>query len=752
MNLAALLLLPSGHIAAAPSLPPVVPKPVSMHVGTGRGFTVSRNTLLVDENGTTASALLQSLLKRGAGFTLKTAKHGNTRGAISLIKAPKGALRQGEYKLHSGSDGIRIWFGDKGGAVYAVQTLRQLLPQAIEGPKPSTTTKWSVPAIEITDYPRFSWRGMHLDVSRHFFQPSFIEKYLDYISMMKMNVFHWHLVDDGGWRIEIEKYPKLTSVGAWRYGITTGWDQSKLSYGAEAGAKYGGFYTKAQVREIVKYAEDRDINVVPEIEMPGHTMPVFAAYPDLMCQNQPASAVSGQPSSNVYCVGNEKTFGFIQDVLDEVMDMFPSKWIHIGGDEVDKSYWHRCSLCQEKMKAEGLKNEESLQSYFVKRIDKYLASKGRRLMGWDEILEGGLAPGATVMSWRGIDGGIAAAKSGHDVVMSPTSHCYFDFAYSGQSTEHVYTFDPVPAALNATQAKHVLGGQANVWTEWIPTEARAEFMIWPRMGAMAETLWSPKAGRDTGEFMGRVSSLFGRLDRLGSSYFLPAPQVAMSAILFKGKAKVEAIQDKQMPGKLHYTIDGTVPTLKSPLYTKPVTVTKAASIRFAYLTPSGKPGDIAQVDCLPAHTEKVANLQNGWKAAYYEGSWTAVPNFAKLKPVISGFMNRIGFDIRHHDENFALDLNGYFKAPKDGVYHFEISSDDGSILKVGGATVINHDGPHGGTMKDGNVWLPKGWHKIEIGYYQGSGAYSLSLAVKVPGTSKIAKADSFVYSHGPGRD
>ncbi len=276
----------------------------------------------------------------------------------------------------------------------------------------------------------------------------------------------------------------------------------------------------------------------------------------------------------MYCAGNEATYKFVENVLDEVMALFPSKWIHIGGDEVDKEYWHRCPVCQAKMKTLGLKNEEQLQSYFVQRIDKYLASKGRRLIGWDEILEGGLAKGATVMSWRGIDGGIAAAKAGHDVVMTPGSHLYFDASYAGQPTEHVYTFEPIPAALTVAEGKHVLGAQANVWCEWIPTTQRVEYMIFPRMMAIAEVDWSPKAGRDTNEFLGRLASVFPRLDRLGASYYVPAPRVPMNAFLFDGSAKVAAIVDKGL-GTLRYTLDGSKPKGSSTAYTGPITVTMA---------------------------------------------------------------------------------------------------------------------------------------------------------------------------------
>ncbi|MFI5386763.1 MAG: beta-N-acetylhexosaminidase, partial [Fimbriimonadales bacterium] len=496
-------------VTAAP--PSIIPKPVSAEFSGRAPFLIEGITPLVDDRDTFASRLLLEILEKGAHKKLQKASTLRLAGIEFVREIDTNRSKEG-YDLEVTASGIKIRYSDDAGALYAVETLRQLLPPEIDSPK-GTHQTLAVPACEIHDSPRFPWRGMHLDVSRHFFPPSFIKRYIDYIAMMKMNVFHWHLVDDGGWRLQIDKYPRLTSVGAWRYGVTTDWDQSRLRFDPESKLpKYGGFYTKSDVRDIVKYAADRNVTIVPEIEMPGHAMPVFAAYPEVGCQDQPPAAQQGQPATNVYCAGNEKTYQFIEDVLTEVMELFPSKWIHIGGDEVWKAYWHRCPVCQAKIKSEGLKNEDELQSYFVRRIDRFLSDHGRRLIGWDEILEGGLAQGATVMSWRGIDGGIAAAKSGHDVVMSPTSHAYFDALYNTQSTEHVYTFEPVPEVLTPDEAKHVLGGQANVWCEMIPTEARCEYMIWPRMAAMAEVLWSPKAIRDTDEFLRRLSGLVSRLD------------------------------------------------------------------------------------------------------------------------------------------------------------------------------------------------------------------------------------------------
>lgn len=698
--------------------------------GTGRpSFLIASTTQLRDDSNTFASKMLIDLLAKGAHLQIKRVSGFRLPG-ISFLKDAS-QPKEG-YDLDVNAGGINIRFSDEAGALYAVETLRQMLPAAVDNAK-GTNASIFVPSAHIHDAPRFPWRGMHLDVSRHFFPPSFIKKYIDYIAMMKMNVFHWHLVDDGGWRIQIDKYPKLTSIGAWRYGITTDWDQSRLRFDPESKLeKYGGFYTKADVREIVKYAADRNITVVPEIEMPGHAMPIFAAYPEFGCQNQPPAAQPGQPPTDVYCAGNEATYKFTEDVLTEVMELFPSKWIHIGGDEVWKGYWHRCPRCQAKIKAEGLKDENELQSYFVRRIDKFLTEHGRRLIGWDEILEGGLAQGATVMSWRGIDGGIAAAKAGHDVVMSPTSHAYFDASYSGQPTDHVYTFEPIPDELTAAEAKHVLGGQANVWCEMIPTEARVEYMIWPRMAAMAEVLWSPKAKRDTKEFDSRIATLIDRLDQMGVNYYIPAPRVPLTAIIYSDYATVTAEPDAAMPAKLRYSYGLNPVTLSSDVYKTPLTIIGVGqNVNFAYVSSNGRVGDVTTVVARKAEEVPMSNPVPGWTVSAYEGHWSRVPDFGSLKPVKTGTTATVGLEGRTRDVDVALRLLGYIKIEKDGLYNFSVNSDDGSWLSVGGAKVVDNDGLHGDVEKTGSVRLPKGWHKIEIGFFQAAGA--LSLGAKMNG-------------------
>ena len=379
------------------------------------------------------------------------------------------------------------------GVFYGVQTLNQLIFSGLD-----TTAKVLIPSVEILDYPRFSWRGMHLDVSRHFFDKAFIKKYIDILALHKMNTFHWHLVDDQGWRIEIKKYPRLVEVGAWRV------DREELPWHfrpeAHPGEKasYGGFYTQQDIEEIVAYAAERFITIVPEIEMPGHVQSALAAYPQFSCKGESLTVPPGSiwPITNIYCAGNDSTFIFLQDVLTEIMDLFPSAYIHIGGDEADHMEWEHCPKCQARLKNEGLKNEHELQSYFIRRIETFLNEHDRILIGWDEILDGGLAPNATVMSWRGTRGGIQAARMGHDAVMTPGTHCYFDHYQSLDKDieptaiwgytdlTKVYSYDPVPSDLTAEETEHILGVQGNVWTEFMLTGSHVEYMVLPRMTAL----------------------------------------------------------------------------------------------------------------------------------------------------------------------------------------------------------------------------------------------------------------------------
>ncbi len=450
------------------------------------------------------------------------------------------------YELTVNKKGINLK-GNDVGLFYAFQTLIQLLP-VNNGQLQTSNNKLEIPYVSIKDYPRFGYRGMHLDCGRHFFPVAFVKKYIDYIALHKMNYFHWHLTEDQGWRIDIKKYPKLTQVGAWRNGTIVGNYPGK----GNDGIRYGGYYTQDEIKDVVVYAAKRYITVIPEIEMPGHSSAAIASYPYLSCfpdestKHPPECEWSGDSTGkqvqqtwgvfeDVFCAGKESTFKFLEDVLDEVMALFPSKYIHIGGDECPKENWHRCPLCQQRIKTEHLKDENELQSYFVQRIEKYLNNKGRTLIGWDEILEGGLAPNAVVMSWRGEEGGIAAAKQKHKVIMTPINTVYFNLAQSRSEdsitygdyipTDTVYRYDPVPKELDQQEAKYILGSQGNLWSEYTKNEKLVEYMIFPRMTALSEVLWSKKpttpAGgedRDWDDFMQRLETQYKRYDLWGAHY------------------------------------------------------------------------------------------------------------------------------------------------------------------------------------------------------------------------------------------
>ena len=433
-------------------------------------------------------------------------------------------------------------------------------------------------AIKINDYPRFSWRGMHLDVGRHMFSVEFIKKYLDLMAMFKMNVFHWHLTEDQGWRIEIIKYPKLTEISAFRT--------------EHDGTVYGGFYTQDDIREIVAYAAERQITIVPEIEMPGHCMATLAAYPELSCTGGPFEVPSvWGVKKDVYCAGKEETFEFLENVLLEVMDLFPGEYIHIGGDEVPKDRWEKCSKCQARMRKEGLADEHELQSYFIKRMETFLNEHGRKLIGWDEILEGGLAPEATVMSWRGEKGGIEAAEMGHEVVMTPNSHCYFDHYQADPSTQpkaigglttlyDVYHYQPLPDELNEIEKELILGAQGNVWTEYIKTPEQVEYMALPRMIALAEVDWSPERRINWIRFIRKIKAQFKRLDVMDVKYCKAILEVVIKPEYDadKGVMMISLGSELDEP-EVYYTLDGSEPDINAIKYDTLFELNASATIK-----------------------------------------------------------------------------------------------------------------------------------------------------------------------------
>jgi len=521
----------------------LIPQPAQYSITNGAPFILTKNTPFFFVSGRCMANVIEfnALLKKTYGFEMKWTNEmtDTNEKAIFLHLTKDSTIQNPEgYKMEVNSQHIKITANSRVGMFYGTMSLLQLMKPTMDG-----DGAFEIPACTINDQPRFAWRGMHLDVCRHFFGKEFVKKYIDLLALHKMNTFHWHLTDDQGWRIEIKKYPKLTEIGGWRNGSMIG----RYADHQFDTIRYGGYYTQDDIREIVKYAEARHITIVPEIEMPGHALAALAAYPELSCTGGPFEVCKEWGVfDDVFCAGNDYTFQFLEDVLTEVCNLFPGKYIHIGGDECPKTRWKVCNKCQKRMKDNGLKDEHELQSYFIQRVEKFLNGKGKQIIGWDEILEGGLAPNASVMSWRGEEGGIAAANQQHNVVMSPGSHCYFDH-YQGDPElephsiggftplEKVYSYDPVPKKLNDTLTKYILGAQANLWTEYILSEKHAEYMAYPRACALAEVLWTPKEKKNETEFLSRLKNHFYFLDKWNVNYAKSQYQIKLEITSHSGK-------------------------------------------------------------------------------------------------------------------------------------------------------------------------------------------------------------------------
>ena len=570
----------------------IIPKPVSLTVEKGH-FTIDKNTGIIfnskEKDLYHAAGFFNSFIKNVSGITLPF----NVKKNKSIIFEIKKTAKIGDegYLLNVSPSSIKIIANSKAGIIYGMQTVFQTLPQI------RTNAALEVPCMKVTDYPAFKWRGMHLDVCRHFFSPEMVKEYIDLLSEYKFNTFHWHLTDDQGWRIEIKKYPKLTSVGAWRAdrrGIP--WSECQPTQPGEA-TTYGGYYTQQQVRDIVAYAKERNITIVPEIEMPGHSEAAIVAYPWLSCTQQPQTTITGgvypRDFQTSYCPANDSVFTFLENVLTEVMQLFPSKYIHVGGDEVNKTPWKNDPRCQALMKKLGYTDEDQLQSYFIRRIEKFLIAHHRKLIGWDEILEGGLAPEATVMSWRGESGGIKAAKMKHDVVMSPGTPLYFDHYQAGPAGEPVaiggfntlkmvYDYYPVPEELDSSDAKYVLGAQANVWTEFIPSYSHLEYMVLPRMLALSEVLWTPRSEKNYVDFYHRLQNQFRAFDEKGFNYCRGNFTVAIKPLSENGKLSVDL--SSEIPGsEIYYTTDGSDPDATSNKYFSPVKIDSSVTLKAAII-------------------------------------------------------------------------------------------------------------------------------------------------------------------------
>ena len=574
----------------------IIPQPVSVKQPKMAGnFTITPSTKIVLEgsNLENSANFLNDYLQEFYNLKLEITKTATGKNSI-VLNYDRLDLGTGAYNLSVNPKETYIGGDNEEGVFYGVQSLIQLLPI----PEQTTSsTNLKIPFVSITDYPRFAYRGLMLDCGRHFFPVSFVKKYIDYLALHKMNYFHWHLTEDQGWRIEIKKYPRLTEVGAWRNGTIIG----RFPGTGNDGERYGGFYTQEEVKDIVKYAAQRYITVVPEIEMPGHGSAAIAAYPYLSCfpdkstkSEYPAKcAWTGDTTgkqviqswgvyNDVFCAGKEETFAFLQDVIDEIIPLFPGQYIHVGGDECPKTHWKVCPNCQKRMKDNNLKDEHALQSYFIQRMEKYINSKGKTLIGWDEILEGGLAPNAMVMSWRGEAGGIEAAKQKHKVIMTPTTYVYLDYSQTKNEDsvviggflplEKVYNYEPYPKELTAEQAKYITGVQANVWSEYMKYPSKVEYMIFPRVAALSEVIWSPKEKKNWVDFQKRLETQFKRYDLWKAHYSKAIYDLKVSVIpSTDNKGVLWKLESNNKTAKIVYINEGA--DSKSFDYTRSVLIT-----------------------------------------------------------------------------------------------------------------------------------------------------------------------------------
>jgi len=570
----------------------VIPLPQQIDLQEGQPFVLNRQTkiLVPAQNAVLKSdaAFLANYIKEATGRTIPVIviNKKSPKKNVIILGLDKTISHKEGYTLKVNTQQINIKGNDVNGVFYGIQTIRKSIPAV------ATNCDINMPAVTITDYPRFSYRGMHLDCGRHFFPAKFIKEYIDLIALHNMNTFHWHLTEDQGWRIEIKKYPKLTQIGSQRKETVIGHNSGKFD-----GQPYGGYYTQAEIKDIVAYAKARHITIIPEIDMPGHMLGALASYPELGCTGGPYEvATQWGVFPDVLCIGKEKTFKFIEDVLDEVIALFPSKYIHIGGDEAPRVRWKTCPLCQKRIKDEGIKAdakhtaEDRLQSYFMSRIEKHLNSKGRQIIGWDEILEGDVAPNATVMSWRGTQGGIEAAKLHHNVIMTPNTYVYFDYYQSEDikneplaiggflPVEKVYSFEPT-AGIGDSEKQYIIGAQANVWSEYIPTTKQVEYMSVPRMAALAEVQWTEPQKKDYKNFLARLPRLIDFYQRDGLNYAKHILDVADSFKLNADKKQIHVGLTTADNAPIYYTLDGSEPTASSPQYNGGIDISKTCQLK-----------------------------------------------------------------------------------------------------------------------------------------------------------------------------
>lgn len=652
--------------------------------------------------------------------------------------------------------------GHEAGLFYGLQTLQQVS-------RSKTKAGLVLPMVTIKDQPRFGYRGVMLDVGRYYLPVPYIKQYIDVIASLKLNRFHWHLTEDQGWRIEIKKYPRLTSVGSQRKETSKG----HLSENKFDGKPHGGFYMQDEVKDIVAYAAERFVTVVPEIEMPGHATAALASYPQLGCTGGPYEvSTKWGVHKEVFCAGNDETFTFLEDVLTEVLPLFPSQYIHIGGDECPKDRWKQCPKCQARIKALGLKDEHELQSYFISRMEKFLNGKGRKIIGWDEILEGGLAPDATVMSWRGEAGGKEAARQRHDVIMTPNTYLYLDYYQGTPSAEplaiggylpldKVYSYEPLPKDLTPEEQKHIIGVQGNVWTEYIPSGPVSDYFTFPRALALAEITWSPKEKKDYDDFRKRMRGVLYDLDKRGVNFRIPEAYGAENTVIADptggggegvgasgmstvAQRSVVKLEPPMAGAVIRYTTDGTTPSAQSPIASGPIVIApkpdETITLKYIVTLPeSGRSSAVYSNTYTRKSYKPAVSVTPAGKGVKFQAFYQSFGAASKISGTAdtSGVMNDITTRAFQRHSAFSVVYEGFVKVEEDGLYEIAATSDDGSIVSIDGEEVVSNDGEHAPVTQTGIVPLRKGYHRIKVQYFDAGGGDMLKIHIGVKGKQSL---------------
>lgn len=727
----------------------IVPRPVELILQEG---TCTLNAETRIEYGDPAlepvAVYLQTVIREIAGYepVLSGVKTGDSvHPGNTVFFSLNETLREGDaYRLEIHPKGVQVEAVNPRSALLAVQTLRQLLP--VHG------ADLTLPALQITDYPTWEWRGLMLDAARHFWSKAEVKRFIDLMALYKFNKFHWHLTDDQGWRIEIKKYPQLTEKAAWRHYNNHDRECMRLAEKESNDdfrlpedrlrktgdtVEYGGFYTQEEIREVVAYAAERGIDVIPEIDMPGHFSAAISVIPELACFN---ATGWGREFSAPICPGKEGTLAFCRDVYSEVFELFPYEYVHLGADEVEKDNWKKCPHCRARIRANGLKDEKELQAWFVKQMEVFFRGNGKKMIGWDEIIDGGLSETATVMWWRSwVKNAVhRATEQGNEVILAPNSHCYFDYKQDYSTLRKLYELEIVPKGLTPGQRKQIKGVQGNTWAEWIPSYKRVEYLTMPRMLAFSEVAWRSDSLRNWEEFYIGLPVQFGRLDELGVNYRPLDLENVYTSNAFVGETTVEWKQP--LPAvQLRYTTDGSVPDEHSALYAGPFKLTESREYTIRFFRPNGSAADIVRTAYRKEAYRSAVELTDpaaGWKCAWHEAVVNSCDEIEKI-PVKEEYTVESLRVPEGVGGKRALVYTGYLWIGKADVYTFSLGSDDGSQLYLHGELAVDNDGPHGPVTLMGQMALEKGWHPVRLYYFDMNNGGFIDLKISDSGGMNI---------------